>query len=113
MIVKRGLIEPPEDAARPGIIPPTVEEELEQLAVPGHSILLVEVLNIEGFLVEQGAWINTRVSVLGDRVIKDITPRVLDNLNTVTFDLDGGELVLGGVTLRATALNYSFRRGQK
>lgn len=112
VIVKRSEVPSTVDGEHTGPLP-TVDDEVERLKQRGNSIVIAEVLRTEGILVEEGSWINTRVTILREMTVVDGRESIFDAQNIAAFDQDGGEVNINGVTLRVLSNNYLFQPREK
>ena len=112
VIVKRGEVPPTEDGV---FLEPvaSIDEEIAGLKERGHTIAIVEVIRTEGILVEGDSWINTRVTILNDTTVVAGREPIFNAQNSASFDQDGGDVTIDGITLRVDSNNYLFQPHEK
>ncbi len=84
----------------------SLNNDLDRRARETDIIVLAEPIGSEAFLVDNGSWIDTRVTLRPLRVLKDTTPSSVSAHGTITFVDTGGEMRINSVLVRA---GYFFR----
>ena len=76
------------------------ERTLEILGA-SDSVVLATVTDINSTLTSDGSWVHTRLSVNLSEVLLNRRPGSVERGNALTFDIEGGEIVLERVVVRA------------
>lgn len=90
----------------------SLNEDLDARVQSAHAIAVVELEKSDSFLAEQGAWINSKLTLRLIQLIKESQQPLFDRNGFVTVNHAGGELRFGDVRVRAGRYYELFPRNR-